>query len=175
MWRVGDGCSIDIWGHRWLSDQANSTIISRRNNSTVRHVKGLFYPGTRIWDLRLLERMFVPWEVELIKLILVSEGCVEDLLIWPLTLDENYSVQSAYRMLVEEASSQDLGSSSMEGSQKVWKGIWKIRTPNKIRHFIWRAARLSLPTKQNLKAERLPVEDTCALCGDFQETSMHCI
>ena len=134
MWRVGDGCSIDIWGHRWLSDQANSTIISPRNNSTVRHVKDLFYPGTRIWDLRLLERMFVPWEVELIKLILI-------------TLDENYSVQSAYGMLVEEASSQDLGSSSMEGSQKVWKGIWKIRTPNKIRHFIWHAARDSLPTK----------------------------
>ena len=147
MWRVGDGCSIDIWGHRWLLDQANSTIISPRNNSTVRHVKDLFYPGTRIWDLRLLERMFVPWEAELIKLIPVSEGCVEYLLIWPLTLDGNYSVQSAYRMLAEEASSQDPGSSSMEGSQKVWTGIWKIRTPNKIRHFIWHAARDSLPTK----------------------------
>ena len=111
----------------------------------------------------------------MIKLIPVSEGCVEDLLIWPSTSDKNYSIRSAYHMLAKEASSQDSDSSSMGGSQKVWKGIWKIRTPNKIRHFIWCATRDSLPTKHNLKARHLPVEDTCALCGDFQETFMHCI
>nr|POE60452.1 hypothetical protein CFP56_55256 [Quercus suber] len=99
VWRVGDACFIDIW------DQANSTIISPRNNSTVSHVKDLFYPGIRIWDSGLLERMFVPWEAELIKIIPVSEGCVEDLLIWPLTPDGNYSVRSAYCTLAEEASS----------------------------------------------------------------------
>ena len=27
-------------------------------------------------------------------------------------------------------------SSSMDGMSKVWKEIWKIKTPNKIRHFI---------------------------------------
>ena len=33
--------------------------------------------------------------------ILVSEGWVEDILIWPLTSDCEYSVRSAYWMLVE--------------------------------------------------------------------------
>ena len=70
----------------------------------VTHVKDLFYPGTRIWDPGLLERTFLPWEAELIKFIYVSIGRVEDLLIWPLTLDGNYSVRSAYYMLIDEAS-----------------------------------------------------------------------
>lgn len=137
----------------------------------VNHVKDLFYPGTRIWDPRLLERTFLSWEADLIKLIPISEGRVEDLLIWPLTPDGNYNVRSAYRVLI--ASSQEPGSSSPEGFKQVWKGIWKIKTPNKIKHFIWNAARDSLPKKLNLRAQNPPVEDSCALFGDFQETIMH--
>ena len=87
-----------------------------------------------------MERTFLLWEVEMIKVILVSEGQVEDLLTWPLAPDGNYSVRSAYRMLMDEVSSQEPGTSSMEEPQQVWKGIWKIQTPNRIRHFIWRAA-----------------------------------
>ena len=152
IWRVGDGSSIAIWGQRWLPKHANGRVISPKLTSIVTYVKDFFYPGTRIWDLGLLERTFVPWEAELIKLIPVSEGWVEDLLIWPLTPDGNYSVRSAYHMLTAEESSQAPGLSSLENSHQVWKSIWKIRTPNKICHFIWRAARDSLPTKHNLKA-----------------------
>ena len=97
------------------------------------------------------------------------------MLIWPLTPDGHYSVRSAYHMLSEDESRQEPGSSSSKNSHQVWKSIWKIRTPNKIRHFIWRAARDSLPTKQNLKARHLPVEETCELCGDSQESLMHSI
>ena len=75
------------------------------------HVKDLFYPGRRTWDPGLLERTFLPWEVEMIKVIPVSEGRVEDLQTWLLTLDGNYSVRSAYRMLMDEVSSQELGTS----------------------------------------------------------------
>ena len=64
---------------------------------------------------------FLPWEVEMIKVIPVSEGQVEDLLTWPLTLDGNYSVRSAYHMLMAEVSSQEPSTSSMEDLQQVWR------------------------------------------------------
>ena len=32
-----------------------------------------------------------------------------------------------------------------------------------------------MPIKQNLKARHLPVEETCELCGDSQESLMHSI
>ena len=62
-------------------------------------------------------------------------------------------------MLMDEVSSQEPSTSSLKEFQQVWKGIWKIWTPKRIRHFIWYTA--------------LPVEDTCKLCGDFQETTLH--
>ena len=95
---------------------------------------------------------FCALEAELIKNILVSEGWTEDLLIWPLT---RFVLLRIFTPGLEEH--------------------WKIRTPNKIRHFIWWAVRDSLPTKQNLKARHLPVEETCELRGDCQESFMHSI
>ena len=83
----------------------------------------------------------------MIQWIPVSEGYVEDLLIWPLTSNGNYSVQSAYRMLEINAGILSPCTSSTDGGSKVWKGIWKIKTSDRIRHFIWRAARDPLPTK----------------------------
>ena len=66
-------------------------------------------------------------------------------------------------------------SSSMDGMSKVWKEIWKIKTPNKIRHFIWRAAHDSLPTKQNLRHQHVPVEASCSLCDEHAESLIHCL
>ena len=65
----------------------------------------------------MLERIFLSWEAELIKVILVNEGRVEDLLIWPLTLDGNYSVRSAYHMLMDEVSCEEPSTSSLEEFQ----------------------------------------------------------
>ena len=119
VWRVGDGSTIDVWGHRWLLAPNHNKVISPRLDSLVMHVKDLFYPGTRIWDPGLLERTFLPWDAEMIKVIPVSEGRVADLLNWPLTPNGNYSVKSAYRMLMDEVNSQEPGTSSLEELQQV--------------------------------------------------------
>ena len=79
--------------------------------------------------------------------IQVCEAGAEDTLVWPLTNDGDYSVQSAYCMLVFAESILQPSSSVSGSNGLVWKKIWKMRVPNKIRHFIWRAARDALPTK----------------------------
>nr|POE70307.1 hypothetical protein CFP56_49651 [Quercus suber] len=114
--------------------------------SSVSRVSDLFYPDTRIWDPGKLEENFYPWEAELISRIQVSDGNAEDLLVWPLTSDGSFSVRSANRFLaLADFSSQPSSSSGIE-QQNFWKNIWKIRAPNRIKHFIWRAARDALPT-----------------------------
>jgi len=50
-------------------------------------------------------------------------------------------------MLVSAEAFLMSSSSSSDNNGLVWKKIWKIQTPNMIRHFIWRAAKDSLPTK----------------------------
>nr|POE84325.1 hypothetical protein CFP56_60548 [Quercus suber] len=118
-----------------------------QTKSSVHQVCDLFFLDTRVWDPGRLESCLILWEADLVKRIQVCEDGAEDTLIWPLISDRDYSVRSAYRMLISVESIL-LPSSSVSGSNGlVWKKIWKIRVPNKIRHFIWRAAKDSLPTK----------------------------
>ena len=105
--------------------------------------------------------------------IQVCEDGAEDTLIWPLTIDGDYSVRSAYHMLVS-AESILLPSSSVSGSNGlVWKKNWKMKVPNKIRHFIWHAAKDSLSMKQNLKAWHLHIGEDFDRCGEHTESIVH--
>ena len=65
--------------------------------------------------------------------------------------------------------------STSSENQKVWKGIWRIRAPNKIRLFIWRAVKGSLPTKENLHKRHILLDVTCSLCDEHQEKIMHAL
>ena len=42
-----------------------------------------------------------------------------------------------------------------------------------MRHFLWRAAKDSLPTKQNLRLQHIQIDDTCDGCSDQSESLMH--
>lgn len=72
-------------------------------------------------------------------------------------MEGEYSVRSAYCQLVADDTNGMPSSSSPGNSQKFWKKIWN----NKVRHFLWRAVKDSLLTKQNLKARHVPMDDTC--------------
>ena len=130
VWRVGNVESIKIWEHKWLTEFSNSYVVSLRIDTEVSLVKDLFVAGRRVWDPGLVQRLFLPWEAELIQRILVCEESVADLLTWPLTPTGDYSVRSAYRILESNARNVNLGSSSGDGQSK----IWKIKTPNRIWH-----------------------------------------
>ena len=116
IWRVANGFSIDVWNHRWLLESGHSKIISPRRDAEVSRVHGLIYPDTTVWDPGLSERWFLPWEAEMIKHIHVSEAGRDDMLVWPLTPDGNYSVRSAYRMLATKSNSHNPSSSSPNDS-----------------------------------------------------------
>ena len=101
IWRVGSGQMIDVWHHRWQLDLNHSKIISPNANNDVSRVCDLFLPGTRTWDPRRLASCFLPWEADMVRKIQVCADGEGDILIWPLTANGDYSVKSAYRMLVD--------------------------------------------------------------------------
>ena len=59
----------------------------------------------------------------MVRKIQVCEDGAKDTLIWPLTNDGEYSVRSAYRMLVSAEASLMLSSSSSNNNGLVWKKI----------------------------------------------------
>ena len=152
-----------------MPDQHHSKIISPRANTSVTRVYELFVPHTKIWDLGKLDLCFLPWEAEIVSLIQVCMDGEEDVMIWPLTANGEYSVQSAYHFLVATEDYLAPSSSSLAHDH----AIWKMKVPNKIWHFIWRAAKDSLPIKVNLKARHVLVDDVCEGCGDYSESMLH--
>ena len=151
VWRVGNAHSIDIWNHRWLSESTPRLIVSPRPDANLNKVNDLLLPNSRQWNLDLIDDGFYPWEADVIKGIYVSEVRNEDTLIWPLTPNGEYFFRSAYQMLSSAITQSTPSSSSSEGFNGVWKGVWKICAPSRVQHFMWRAIKDSLPMKQNLK------------------------
>ena len=174
-WRVGDGSSINIWNHRWLNCSGSGKIVSPNTNPSLSSVKNLFIPGTKVWNKELIEQTFLPWEAERIQSIPISHFPMEDLLIWPLTNDGNYSVKSAYQLLSSEIRATLPSSSETENCKHFWNGIWKLQVPNKVKYFVWRASRESLPTKLNLFSRHVLPDQFCNLCKDHPEDSIHCL
>ena len=160
-WRVGDGRDIKIWSDRWLPFEGGGRILSSQRDISLNMVHDLFLPGTNLWNEELLDLNFYPWEAKAIKNIHVSNIEAADALIWPHTSDGVYSVQNTYRLFAATQHQDQPSSLDLEVGKGLWNGIWKLKVPNKVRHFLWRAVHESLPTKCNL--HRRQVLSSCDL------------
>ena len=83
-------------------------------------------------------------------------------------------MRSAYRLALEERAGHNaVETSNSAGMKEFWKFIWRLKVPNKIRNFTWRACRNILPTKANLFRRRITADNICEVCGNFEETTGH--
>lgn len=80
----------------------------------------------------------------------------------------NYSVKSAYSLIQENKpayhTSENYG---------FWRNLWNLKVPQKVKHFFWRAATNSLPSKTQLRSRRVDVNVLCPICNLAPETIMH--
>ena len=162
-WRVEDGSSIDIRKHRWLDSSGCGKILSPWLDLSLAVVKDLFITVTKMWNSNLIDQNFYPWEVERIKSLPVSLHADRDLLIWPWTPDGVYSDKSAYQILANDSLLSQAGPSNPGASKPLWNGIWKLKAPNKVKHFMWPASNESLPIKNNLCARHVLPDSSCGL------------
>ena len=63
----------------------------------------------------------------------------------------------------------------MDIQKHFWKGVWRLRVPNKIKHFIWRGCNDALPTMSNLFRQLITSSDKCELCQLCPEDPLHAI
>ena len=172
---VGDGRDIKIWSDHWSPFDGGGRILSSQRDLSLNMVHDLLLPGTNLWNEELLELNFYPWEAEAIKNIHVSNHEAADALIWPYTADGVYSVRSASRLLAATQHQDQPSSSDVEAGKGLWNGIWKLKVPNKVRHFLWRTIRESLPTKCNLHRRQVLSSGICDACGDYGEDEIHAL
>ena len=97
----------------------------------------------------MIDGIFTLLEAELIKAIPLSQCEAEDSLFWHFTNNGIYTSKSGYRFLKAEDRSE-FEEEQRAQERHLWKTIWSVQDPNKIKKLMWRACRNSLPTKENL-------------------------
>jgi ribonuclease HI len=126
---------------------------------------------TASWDLQKLQRYFLPMDIEVITSIPLSTRRLEDCWAWHFEKKGIFSVRSAYRMIqntkrVREAWLEERASSSDHKREEgAWTSLWKIKVPSKIRVFLWRLAKQSIPTGDVRHRRNMAPDSLCRICG----------
>ncbi|CAN1786653.1 Putative ribonuclease H protein At1g65750 [Linum perenne] len=60
-----------------------------------------------------------------------------------------------------------------ESTKKLWKWLWQLDLPPKIKFFLWRVCRNAVPTKSGLLRRRCGNSSICLTCNANEETLEH--
>ena len=115
-------------------------------------------------------------EVEAICQIPLSQRGVNDDIIWLHNLKGLFTVKLAYhvaRKLLTDGNRVGTSGGSVE--RKMWYAIWKLKLPNKIKIFGWRACHDILPTAVNLTRRKVISKNNCPLCMRELESTVHAL
>nr|POF08360.1 putative ribonuclease h protein [Quercus suber] len=175
-WRVGNGAAIGIYRDAWLPPPQSSKVISPLNSLDIdARVSVLIDHDRKCWNEGVIDNTFLPSDASRIKAIPLSLTNCDDCVFWPRNPNGIFSVKSGYKLLMESELDDFLTTSDQSMSKKVWKGIWSLRIPNRVKSLMWRAGLDSLPTRANLRKRRLINEDTCPHCNLNSESSLHAL
>nr|POF25059.1 putative ribonuclease h protein [Quercus suber] len=176
IWRIRSGLSVNVWGENWLPTKHNPRTITPVVVGWEGAKVGDFIDQRqRIWKTDLVEAIFYDFEASIIKNIPLCRSIQDDVLIWPFTPDENYTVKSDYRFLQEASRVQQPGQSSTQALSPLWNKIWALDVPNKVKTLIWRACKNSLPTKANLFRCKITPDGRCEICKQEDEDVLHAL
>ena len=151
VWRIGNGQNVRIEEDKWLLGNSNCPIISYLPTvATESKVQVLINTDLGVWKLDLVNQLFLPQEAFAILGIPVSRHSPPDKFAWAYSPSGVFNTSSAYKLLAFSDAESQAKSSNRDAQKQFWKGAWRLRVPNKIKHFIWRACNDALPTMSNL-------------------------
>jgi hypothetical protein len=141
-------------------------------------VSQLIDHSSRSWNLRQLNAVFLPLDVEIIHSIPLGTVSHGDFWAWQFEKHGNFWVKSTYRMLTKtknerEAWLEERPSSSGCNDQKHWTSLWKTKVPSNIRVFLWRLSHQSLPTGTVLYRRLMSDDSSCGLCHAPNDSWRH--
>ena len=97
------------------------------------------------------------------------------MLTWPYNPKGEYTVKSGYQFLQKEFQNAQPGQSYFSGVKPLWQAIWNLPVPNKVNNLVWRAAKNSLPSKENLVRRKIIQDECCEQCREHKEDVKHAL
>nr|POE46541.1 putative ribonuclease h protein [Quercus suber] len=176
VWRIGDGCSVQIREDNWIPSLPAAKIISPPVIlPLVLIVSSLIDYDSHSWKVDLIRHDFLPYEANLILGIPLSDRIIPDKLLWLPSINGSYTTRSAYRLAVRVARNLLPSCSSQDNNHVLWTGIWKLQVPHRVKNFLWRASHNALPTSCNLWRRSVISIFTYSGCLSEKEDTMHAL
>lgn len=179
-WNVANGKNIDIWKDPWLLDPLWRKILTPNPHKVgLAKVSDLIDPTNKAWRANLIKETFSSPDAEQILEIPISTTDVPDKRIWKESSSGKFMVKSAY-VLAKEMMRVDLATLEVRGQTSGtsdddarWKRVWHIKSPMKIKLFMWKCLHGIVPVNEALTTKKVPVDSICSLCGLQCETVDH--
>ena len=177
---VTSGSNINIWKDPWVPSLDSFKIQSlppAYDQSCPTLVTDLIDLSTGSWSDIKLSSFFSPLEQSAIKIIPVSVSQRPDRWVWHFSKNGSFSVKSAYSEAVKYFSPVHMNeaSSSFHPSKKIWKVLWAMYAPPKIKSFWWKVCVNAIPTRENLWRRKCNSDPRCVRCGLEPESAEHVI
>ena len=175
-WRIENGSKVRIYGDAWLPRFRQGKILSPVIDGQANaRVYSLINHDSLCWKEDEIDRCFIPEEAALIKAIPLSLFNREDVPYWPHTWDGVFPVRFGYRLCLDLAKTEAANSTGAEDATAVWKAIWRLQVPNRVKNLLWRAGNNSLPTRANLVRRRVLDDALCPECKLNAEDTLHAV
>ncbi|XP_030923476.1 uncharacterized protein LOC115950416 [Quercus lobata] len=147
-WQVGRGDSIRLRDSLWYKPRsADHLDLLQLQYGTV---KDLMDPISGNWNSNLINTVYNRTEAEAILSTTFSKFGNIDKVIWPFSSSGEYQVKKGYKMLI---------ALNQENANRCLLSCGKFVTV--------------LPTRTELAKRQIITDDTCAVCGEDQETLDH--
>lgn len=170
-WSVGSGKKIFIKEDNWLASGHKLQDNIPNNFATVDE---LIDQGNKRWNVAKIREGFSPnFAKQIVQTPIAWQGG-EDSLWWPHSRDGELSVRSSYFQIHKQNQIPNVrASSSQRVDKELWRFMWKIPVPQKIKVFLWKMLNNSLPVCDNLRKRRVLRNGICPLCQMEEETGEH--
>ena len=169
---------MNIWRDPWIPSSPDRKILTPKGECILNHVSELIDPSIGVWDQELIQSNFHPIDAARILEIPVNLDAFEDFLGWQGNRTGRFSVRSAYHIEWRHQFNGVTCRSLIQGTSlnnPIWKILWKLKAPAKVKIFCWRVMHGTLPLKNILFSRHIGTSGTCLVCNLELEDIIHMV
>lgn len=131
-------------------------------------VSSFFYPNSKLWDVTRVQEHFLEEDAKAILATHVPQCNTRDRVVWADSSNGVYTAKAGYRLW----HAQNIGTSNVPQGEG-WGKIWRLLLPHKVKIFIWRLCRDTVPVRRRLSSKGVSVPWLCPMCDKDIEHLAH--